>query len=160
MKGFTNLSIKKASLVVQMVKNLPAMQETWFNPTPVLLHGEFHGQMILTGYSPRGHRVGHYWALTFTAQDYKPLVKYSREKKKSISLACTGIMSVCVGNSTVLGLKLLQTMLLKCFIKKPCFLLEIERFKIATLMGTFVTFIKSIKEKTSQPRKQIQTTFT
>ena len=88
------------------------------------------------------------------------LGKILKGKKKSISLACTGIMSVCVGNSTVLGLKLLQTMLLKCFIKKPCFLLEIERFKIATLMGTFVTFIKSIKEKTSQPRKQIQTTFT
>ena len=44
------------SLVAQLVKNLPAMQETWFDPwvgkvpwrrewkpTPVFLPGEFHG---------------------------------------------------------------------------------------------------------------------
>ena len=52
-----------------MVKNLPAMQETrlqslggedplekgmeW-QPTPVFLPGEFHGQRSLSGYSPRG----------------------------------------------------------------------------------------------------------
>ena len=48
-----------------MVKNLPAMQETQFNPwvgkmpwrrewqpTPVFLPGEFHGQRSLAGYSP------------------------------------------------------------------------------------------------------------
>ena len=51
-----------ASLVAQMVKNLPAMQETWFNPwvsfwrrewlpTPVFLPGEFHGQRSLPGFS-------------------------------------------------------------------------------------------------------------
>ena len=47
-----------------MVKNLPAMQETRFDswigkiswrrewqPTPVVLAGEFHGQSSLTGYS-------------------------------------------------------------------------------------------------------------
>ena len=47
-----------------MVKNLPAMQETRFDPwvgkiswrrewkpTPVVLPGEFHGQSSLTGYS-------------------------------------------------------------------------------------------------------------
>ena len=56
-----------ASLVVQMVKNLPAMQETqlrslcWEDPlekematTPVLLPGESHGQKSLLGYSPWG----------------------------------------------------------------------------------------------------------
>ena len=59
-----------ASLMVQMIKNLPAMQETlfdpWFNPwfdpqevknipwrqewlpTPLFLPGEFHGQRKLT----------------------------------------------------------------------------------------------------------------
>ena len=58
-----------ASLVVQMVKNLPAMQETWiqsldwkdpwrrkWQPTPVFLPGEFHGQRSLAGYSPWGRK--------------------------------------------------------------------------------------------------------
>ena len=52
-----------ASLVAQMVKNPPAMQETWvwsqekipwrkeWLPTPVFLPGEFHEQMSLVGYS-------------------------------------------------------------------------------------------------------------
>ena len=48
-----------------MVKNLPAVQETWFDPwvgkvpwrrerkpTPVFLPGEFHGQRSLMDYSP------------------------------------------------------------------------------------------------------------
>ena len=52
-----------------MVKNLPAMQETWVQslcqqdpldkgllPTPVFLPGEFHGQRRLVGYSPWGHK--------------------------------------------------------------------------------------------------------
>ena len=51
----------------QMVKNLPAMQETWFlslgwedplekgmAPTPVFLPGEFHQQRSLVGYSSWG----------------------------------------------------------------------------------------------------------
>ena len=46
-----------------MVKNLPAMQETWvgkipwrrtWQPTPVLLPGEPHRQRSLAGYSPWG----------------------------------------------------------------------------------------------------------
>ena len=58
-----------ASLVAQMVKNLPAMQKTQIRSpgredpldkematTPVFLPGEFHGQRSLVGYSPRGHR--------------------------------------------------------------------------------------------------------
>ena len=48
-----------------MVKNLPAMQETgvrknpWrrqWQPTPVFLPGESHGQRNLAGYSPWGHK--------------------------------------------------------------------------------------------------------
>ena len=52
-----------------MVKNLPAMQETWvqslghkdplrreWQPTPVFLPGEFYGQRSLTGNSQWGHR--------------------------------------------------------------------------------------------------------
>ena len=59
-----------ASLVTQMVKNPPAMQEMQVQAldqedplekgmatknTPVFLTGEFHGQRSLTGYSPWGH---------------------------------------------------------------------------------------------------------
>ena len=59
----------QASLVAQIVKNLPVTQETWFwslgledalkkgmSTTPVFLPGEFHGQMSLAGYSLRGHK--------------------------------------------------------------------------------------------------------
>ena len=59
----------RASLVAQMVRNLPAMQETqvrplgqedpWrrkYLPTPLFLTGEFHGQRSLAGCSSRGHK--------------------------------------------------------------------------------------------------------
>ena len=61
----------KASLVSQTVKNMPAMREAqvlslgqedhWrreWQPTPVFLLGEFHGQRRLTGYtvSPWDHK--------------------------------------------------------------------------------------------------------
>ena len=48
-----------------MVKNLPGKQETWvgknpwrrkWQPTPVYLPGESHGQRSLVGYSPWGHK--------------------------------------------------------------------------------------------------------
>jgi len=46
--------------VVQKIKNLPAMQETWvqslekkWQPTPVFLPREFHGQRGLAGYHPK-----------------------------------------------------------------------------------------------------------
>ena len=58
-----------ASLVVQMLKNLPAVHETWvrslgpktpwrreWQPTPVFLPGESDGQRSLAGYSPWGRR--------------------------------------------------------------------------------------------------------
>ena len=59
-----------ASLVAQMVKNLPARQETWvqslgwgdppeeipWQPTPVFLPGEIHRQRSRVGYSSRGHK--------------------------------------------------------------------------------------------------------
>ena len=54
--------------MAQMVKNPPAMQETWFQSlsredtwrrewqsTPVFLPGESHGQRSLVGYSPWGY---------------------------------------------------------------------------------------------------------
>ena len=57
----------KTSLVAQMVKRLPTMQETQVrslrqedplekDPTPVLLPGKSHGQRSLVGYSPWGHK--------------------------------------------------------------------------------------------------------
>ena len=61
--------IKEFSLVAQLVKNLPAMQEIrldpwvgkipWrreWEPTLVFSPGEFHGQRSLVGYSPWGHK--------------------------------------------------------------------------------------------------------
>ena len=52
-----------------MVKNLPAVQETWVQslvwedplkrewlPTPVFLPREFHGQKSLVSYSPEDHK--------------------------------------------------------------------------------------------------------
>ena len=58
-----------ASLVDQLVKNLPAMQETWvqslceedalengLKPTLVFLPGKFHGQRSLAVYSPWGRK--------------------------------------------------------------------------------------------------------
>ena len=57
-----------ASLLTQLVKNFPAMQETWVQSlgqedaleeematdSSILVHGEFHGQRSLVGYSPWG----------------------------------------------------------------------------------------------------------
>ena len=49
--------------MAQMVKNPPAMGETWvqllrrqWQPTPLFLPGQFHGQKRLMGYSPWGHK--------------------------------------------------------------------------------------------------------
>ena len=52
-----------------MVKNLPAIQETWVQSlgwedplereqllTPVFCTGEFHGQRSMAGYSPQSHK--------------------------------------------------------------------------------------------------------
>ena len=71
-----------ASLVAQMLKNLPAMQETWLQSlgrndplekgmathSSISLSGEFCGQRSLVGYSPWGHKVRHDWMTnTFTS---------------------------------------------------------------------------------------------
>ena len=53
-----------ASLVAQIVKNLPAMQETQvqslerreLHPTPVFFPGISHEQRRLVGYNPWGHK--------------------------------------------------------------------------------------------------------
>ena len=64
-----------ASLVAQMVKNMPAMRRPGFNPwvgkipwrrewqpTAMFLPGKSHQQRSLAGYSLWGCRVGHNWA--------------------------------------------------------------------------------------------------
>ena len=69
------LYIKWASLVAQMVENLPTMWETWvwslgqedlwrreWLPTPVFFPVKFHGQRSLAGYSSWSYNVGHDWA--------------------------------------------------------------------------------------------------
>ena len=66
-KLFIYYYLIEASRVAQVVKNLPAKQETRFNPwvkkvlwrrewqlTPVFLPGELRGQRSLAGYSPGG----------------------------------------------------------------------------------------------------------
>ena len=58
-----------ASLVAQTVKNPPAVRETWvqslvekipwwraWQPTPVFLPGESHGQKSMASYRPQGHK--------------------------------------------------------------------------------------------------------
>ena len=61
--------ISRASLVAQMIKNLPPVQETWvqslgwedplekeMQSTPIFLPGKFHRQRNLEGYSPWGQK--------------------------------------------------------------------------------------------------------
>ena len=80
--------IPRASLVAQMVKHLPAMQETRFNhwvrkipwkkqvaPHSSLLPGESHGWRSLVGYSPWVSRVRHDWATPL----WLSLLRVSRE---------------------------------------------------------------------------------
>ena len=56
-------------MLFYIITNLPAMQETWvqswvgkilwrreWQPTPVFLPGEPHGQRSVAGYSPWGHK--------------------------------------------------------------------------------------------------------
>ena len=67
--GWGTVALFQVSLVAQMVKNQPALQETGFDPwvgkipwgrawqpTLAFLPGESHGQRSLVGYSPWGHK--------------------------------------------------------------------------------------------------------
>ena len=62
-------NFKRCKAVALMIKNLPAVQETKFDPwvgkipwrrkqlpTPIFLPGEFHGQGRLVSYSTLGHK--------------------------------------------------------------------------------------------------------
>jgi len=63
------ICLQKGFTPAQTVKNLPAMQDTWvrslgqkipwrkdWQPTPVFLPGESHGQRSLVGYGPWGSK--------------------------------------------------------------------------------------------------------
>ena len=78
--------MQQASLVAQMVKNPPAMQETWFypwfkkmpwrrkwQPTPIFLPGEFYGQRSRAGYSPWGCRESDMTGLNNNNTQRKPV---------------------------------------------------------------------------------------
>ena len=84
-----------ASLVAQLVKNLPTMQETWFDPwfrktpwrrewlpAPVFLPGESHGQSSLVAYSPQSHNE-----LDMTEQ----LSTQTRKDQYPQSIACINL---------------------------------------------------------------------
>ena len=77
LKQLSSSSMKyRASLVAQTIKNLPAVLDTqvWslsqedplekWQPTPVFLPEEFHGQRNLMGYSPSGHKESNTEQLT------------------------------------------------------------------------------------------------
>ena len=86
--GYRVTSCNWPSGVAQTVNNLPAMRETWvrslgqedplgkgMSPTLVLLHGEFHKQGSLMGYSPWLQRVGHD-RVTNTLTSFNCLLSY------------------------------------------------------------------------------------
>ena len=94
---------KWASLLAQMVKNPPAVQEPRFDPwvgkipwrrewqpTPVFLPGEVHGQRSLVGFSPWGRKeldtaerltlsymkmVSNWWENIKDSRDFRKLLK-------------------------------------------------------------------------------------
>ena len=82
MLHFPCFSLSWVSLVAQMVKNPPAMWETWvgkipwrraWQPTPVLLPGESHGWRSLAGHSPWGRKASDTTWLSEWAQDLPDL---------------------------------------------------------------------------------------
>ena len=62
LKDGASAGLHQGFLVAQMVKKLPAMQETeipWrreWQPTPVFMPGEYYGQRSLAGYIPWSHK--------------------------------------------------------------------------------------------------------
>ena len=77
LKSFSHLNFIISSLMAQMVKNPPAMWETWVRSlgwedplqegmethSNILSLENLHGQRSLVGYSPWGHRVRQDWAI-------------------------------------------------------------------------------------------------
>ena len=83
----------KNSLEVEVGKN--PWKRAW-QPTPVSLPGETHGQRSLVGYSPQGCRVGHKWSDLACTQHTHSVVG-GREQRK---LGGTGPRGQVTGAST------------------------------------------------------------
>ena len=77
-----------AFLVAQTARNSPAVRETWiqswvgkilwrraWQPTPVFLLGESHGQRSLAGYSPWGHKESDMTEQLSTAEPKKSVLE-------------------------------------------------------------------------------------
>ena len=95
------------SLVAQMVKHPPVMQETWvwsldqaeplekeMATTPVFLPGEFHGQKSLAGYSP--------WSCkeSDTPERLTRTLEESSYFKKSLLKACNTYIFIAIFHQT------------------------------------------------------------
>ena len=91
------LEVSRASLVAQMVKNLPAMRETWVRSlhqedpwrrawqlTPVFLPRKSHRQKSLAGYSPGGHKESD-TTERLTLEQVKQKEKDKRERTKILN---------------------------------------------------------------------------
>ena len=122
-KGICHLPlwISWASLVAQRVKHLPVMWESqvwslggkipWrrkWQPTPVFLPGESHGQRSLVGYSPQGHKesVGHSWATTLTLSvDIEPCAAVAIDFQYPLREVTVEWGTVCSRESDGTGLK-------------------------------------------------------
>ena len=87
------------SLIAQMVKNPPEMQETWVlfpglgrypgrgweNPVEISCLENPHGQRNLMGYSPWGHRELDTTERLDTAQQKDPHLRFTKTNKKKVS---------------------------------------------------------------------------
>ena len=65
--------------------SIPGSGRSWrreWQPTPVFLPGESHGQRSWTGYSPWGCRVGHDCATNFHFCNYRPRSTWTQWKLK------------------------------------------------------------------------------
>ena len=91
---FRRTHLQRPSLVAQMIKNLPAVQETQLQslggedplgkgmlPTPVFSPGKSHGQRILGAYSPSGGKESDMtkW-LTFSPSSFLLALKFSNSE--------------------------------------------------------------------------------
>ena len=109
---------------VTVVKNLPAnagdtrdsgsisgwgkipWNKKW-QPTPVLLPGEFHGQRSLVGYSPWGYRIRHNWA---TEHTHTPTLIYNPYSQIKMNIYIYGL------HHTTYILILFSFLLIQCYL--------------------------------------------
>ena len=94
-----------SAFMAQTVKNLPAMQETGFNPwvgkipwirewqpTSVFLLGEFHGQRSLVGYSSQSHKESD-WLSDEHIHKFSPLCIFKVSLKSEMFLEMDSLIN-------------------------------------------------------------------